>query len=739
MATDSRFVESDDDVDSPGAFVENLLTSMTWEQKLAQLQIAYRPRLEDAKELVRAGIGAVFWPRSAGATNELQRAAAEESPHGIPLLVGLDVIHGQRTTFPVPLAQAASFDPEIAETDGRISAMEAASGGVNWTFSPMIDVSRDPRWGRVVEGFGEDTFLNSVFGAAKVRGYQGESLADENSILACAKHFVAYGQAEGGRDYNTVDVSVQRLRNVYLEPFRASISAGAATVMAAFNAVSGRPAHVNEELLTKILKDEWGFQGVVVGDADGVQNLIPHGVATDIVDGLGQSFRAGLDVEMGGNVVGADGRTQLSPAEVPLERVDDAVRRVLRLKHALGLFNNPYRNEELEILAPSEGSRSAARRAAEKSIVLLKNENALLPLDSRPKRVLLVGPYAASEDHLGAWVQSFAEPAGTLADAIRNECPGWLVTVMEGSPFFESDPELLHAAVTAAAEHDVVIVAVGEPSSLTGEASSRSDLRLPGGQEALIAAIAGTGKPFIVVLFNGRPLVTSAWIDRAPSVLEAWHLGVEGPAAVARALIGAVNPGGRLPMTFPRSSGQVPIYYDHENTGRPASESANLDESDIDVGLLGPDNLGDVFTSKYKDIPLGPQFSFGHGLSYTTFSYGQLQLATNELPLGALQSGKRVLLEIPLTNAGSRTGDEVTLLFIHDRVASLAQPVRRLRAFTRSTLDPGQSKTLKFSLGWEDLGFWNNQGSYHVEAGEFYIYVGGGLEKSAHQVLRITR
>lgn len=739
MATGSKTAERDDDVESREAVVERLLASMTWEQKLAQLQIGYRPRLEEAKELVRAGIGGVFWPRSAAAANELQRAAVEETPHGIPLLIGLDVIHGQRTTFPVPLAQAASFEPGIAETDARISAMEAASGGVNWTFSPMIDVSRDPRWGRVVEGFGEDTRLNSVFGAAKIRGYQGDSLADDNSILACAKHFVAYGQAEGGRDYNTVDVSVQRLRNVYLEPFRAAVDAGAASVMAAFNTVSGRPAHVNEDLLTKILKEEWGFEGVVVGDADGVHNLMAHGVATDIADGLGQSFRAGLDVEMGGNVVDADGNTPLSPAEVPLQRVDDAVRRVLRLKHSLGLFSNPYRDEALEILAPSGQSRAAARHAAEKSIVLLKNEDALLPLDPAPKRVLLVGPYAASSDHLGAWVQSFAEPAGTLAEAIRAECPDWSVTVMEGSPFYQSDPALLDAAVAAAAEHDVVIVAAGEPSALTGEASSRSDLRLPGGQEALIAAIAGTGKPFAVILFNGRPLVTSAWIDLAPSVLEAWHLGLEGPAAVARTLTGAANPGGRLPMTFPRSSSQVPIYYDHENTGRPASISATLDEGDIDVGLMGPDNLGDVFTSKYKDLPLGPQFSFGHGLSYTTFSYGQLQLATDELPLEALHSGNKVSLKIQLTNTGNRTGDEVTLLFIHDRTASLAQPVRRLRAFTRTSLDPGQTKTLEFSLGWEDLGFWDNEGSYLVEAGEFDIYVGGGLDDTAHHVLRLTQ
>jgi beta-glucosidase len=720
------------------AFIEELLAAMTWEQKLAQLQIAFRPRLEDAKDLARGGIGAVFWPRSAEATNELQRTAREETPHGVPLLVGLDVVHGQRTTFPVPLAQAASFDPAVAETDARISAKEAASGGVNWTFSPMVDVSRDPRWGRVVEGFGEDTYVNSVFGAAKIRGYQGESLANEDSILACAKHFVAYGQAEGGRDYNTVDVSVQRLRNVYLEPFRAAVEAGAATVMAAFNTVSGRPAHANAQLLTDLLKEEWGFGGVVVGDADGVVNLVDHGVAADLSDALRQSYAAGLDVEMGGNAVSVDGVALLSPGDVSSERVDDAVRRVLRLKHSLGLFDGPYRNAAREVTAPTEETRRAAREAAEKSLVLLKNDGNVLPVGKSPRRVLLVGPYAESTDHLGAWVQSFAEPAGTLADAIREECPDWSLTVKEGSGFFSKDPALVADAVAAAQLHDVVFVAVGEPSSLTGEASSRSDLRLPGGQEELIRAIAGTGKPFAVVMFNGRPLVTGAWIDSAPAVLEAWHLGLEGPAAVARALSGQVNPGGRLPMTFPRSSSQVPIHYDHENTGRPATVPARLDEDVVDVALMGPGNTDDRYTSKYRDLPLGPQFSFGHGLSYTTFGYGQLRFKDEELALDELREGRKFRLEIPLSNTGDRSGDEVTLVFIRDRVASLAQPVRRLRAFARTSVAAGQTELLTFELGWKDLGFWDNEGRYVVEPGEFEVHIGGGLEKNAYTVVRLT-
>ncbi|VXB48495.1 Beta-glucosidase [Arthrobacter sp. 9V] len=707
--------------------IDLLVASMTWEQKLAQLQIAFRPRLEDAADLVRSGIGAVFWPRSAASTNELQRIAREETPHGIPLLVGLDVVHGQRTTFPVPLAQAASFDPATAETDARVSAHEAASGGVNWTFSPMIDVSRDPRWGRVVEGFGEDAYVNAVFGASKVRGYQGESLRDRDSILACAKHFVAYGQAEGGRDYNTVDVSMQRLRNVYLEPFKATVDAGVATVMAAFNTVSGRPAHANHLLLTSILKGEFGFNGVVVGDADGVVNLLDHGIAEDLPDALLQSFAAGLDVEMGGNVLSDDGRLRLSPGDVPLERVDDAVRRVLNLKLALGLFDDPYREADHEVTTPSPASRRATLMAAEKGLVLLKNES-VLPLGPAPKRVLLVGPYAESTDHLGAWIQSFAEPTGSLADAIGEECPEWSLTVREGTGFFGGQSGHIADAVADAADFDAVVVAVGEPSALTGEASSRSDLRLPGAQEELIRAVAATGAAVAIVMFNGRPLVTSGWIGAVPAILEAWHSGLEGPRAVARALSGAVNPGGRLPMTFPRSSSQVPIYYDHENTGRPATVSGSLDGAAVDVALMGPGNTDDHYTSKYKDLDLGPQFPFGHGLSYTSFEYGDLSLTHSRITMEDLRAGQSIEVTIDVTNTGPCKGDEVTMLFIRDLVASLAQPVRRLRGFTRSSLQPGETITLSFELGWNDLGFWDNEGLYIVEPGAFEIHVGGGLD-----------
>ncbi|MGO4146353.1 glycoside hydrolase family 3 C-terminal domain-containing protein [Paenarthrobacter sp. YAF11_1] len=470
-----------------------------------------------------------------------------------------------------------------------------------------------------------------------------------------------------------------------------------------------------------------GFNGVVVGDADGVVNLLDHGIAEDLPDALRQSFVAGLDVEMGGNVFTDDDGARLSPDDVPLVRVDDAVRRVLGLKLALGLFDDPYREAEHEVTTPSPASRQAALTTAEKGLVLLKNES-VLPLGKAPKRVLLVGPYAESTDHLGAWVQSFAEPASSLADAIREECPEWSLTVREGTGFFGGQSRQIADSVVDVAEFDAVVVAVGEPSALTGEASSRSDLRLPGAQEELIRAVAATGKPTLVVMFNGRPLVTSSWIDDAPAVLEAWHSGLEGPRAVARALCGAVNPGGRLPMTFPRSSSQVPIYYDHENTGRPATVSGSLDGAAVDVGLMGPGNTDDHYTSKYKDLELGPQFPFGHGLSYTSFEYGKLRLSAPEASLSDLQRGSTVTVEICVENSGELGGDEVTMVFIRDLVASLAQPVRRLRAFTRTNLNPGETRTLSFKLGWNDLGFWDNEGLYVVEPGAFEIHVGGGLE-----------
>jgi len=718
--------------------VEELVGSMTWDEKLAQMQVVFRPDPAELERWVRAGTGAIFWPRSAAAVNAQQRVAVEQTRLGIPLLVGLDVIHGHRTIAPTPLALAASFDPDTVQETARLAAAEAASGGVNWTFSPMVDVSRDPRWGRVVEGFGEDPYLAGVMGAAMIRGYQGGDLREPGRIAAAVKHFVGYGHAEGGRDYNTADMSEHRLRNVYLEPFRVAAAAGAASVMAAFNTIGGKPMHAHRRLLTGVLKDEWGWRGVLVGDADGVGNLVPHGVAADLLDAVQQSVRAGLDVEMGGSLTDADGRALLAPGTLPAERVDDAVRRILTLKDRLGLFDRPYVPEGEEITEAASLARAQVRAAAARSTVLLKNDGTL-PVTPRG-RILLTGPYATSADHLGAWTQSFAAPAGSVAGELISRYPRTEFTVEAGVGFYDDDPADLAAVAAAAERHDLVLVFAGEPSDLSGEAASRSDLRLPGRQEELIRTVAATGVPFAVVLVNGRPLVTAGWIEAAPAVLEAWHLGTEAPAAIVDVLTGAAEPAGRLPMSFPRSAGQVPVYYAHENTGRPATTGGTMRSEAVDIGLVGPDNVTEKYTSKYLDLELGPQFEFGHGSGYTTFRYANARLSAHGLRLDAIEAGERAIMNIDVTNTGGRDGDEVVQLYLRDLVSSVAQPVRRLVGFTRRHISAGETITVGFELGMEQLGFWDaeeNPARFVVEPGMFGLYPGGSLRATCELTFEI--
>ncbi|MFY9927995.1 MAG: glycoside hydrolase family 3 N-terminal domain-containing protein [Streptosporangiaceae bacterium] len=719
--------------------VEELLASMTWDEKLAQMQIVFRPDPAELERWVRAGTGAVFWPRGAAAVNALQRVAVEHTRLGIPLLVGLDVIHGQRTMAPIPLAMAASFDPGMVERTARLAAAEAASGGVNWAFSPMVDVSRDPRWGRVAEGFGEDPFLTAMMGAAMIRGYQGDDLSEPDRIAATAKHFVGYGHAEGGRDYNTADMSEHRLRNVYLEPFRVAAGAGVASVMAAFNTIGGTPMHAHRRLLTGVLKDEWGMGGVIVGDAGGVGNLVPHGVAADLPGAVRQSVRAGLDMEMGGSLTDHDGRALLTPEELPAGRVDDAVRRILTLKARLGLFDQPYVREDAELTEPAGEARALVRAAAARSTVLLKNDGTL-PV-TPAARVLLTGPYATSTDHLGAWAQSFAAPATSIAAELTHRYPHVNFTVEPGAGFYDDDPADLAAVTDAAARHDLVLVFAGEPSGLSGEAASRSDLRLPGRQEELIRAVAATGAPFAVVLISGRPLVTAGWIDVAPAVLQAWHLGTEAAAAIVDVLTGAAEPAGRLSMSFPRSAGQVPIYYAHENTGRPATVGGTMRPEEVDIGLAGPDNVTGKYTSKYLDLDLGPQFEFGHGGGYTTFRHANARLSAACLPLAALLAGERVTVSIDVTNTGGRDGDEVVQLYLRDLVSSVAQPVRRLVAFIRRHVRVGETVTVSFGLGAEQLGFTDTEEHpvrFTVEPGTFGLFVGGSLQTASELTFEVT-
>ncbi|MFG2729011.1 glycoside hydrolase family 3 N-terminal domain-containing protein [Streptomyces canus] len=716
------------------AEAQALLGRMTVEEKLGQLQqLSWTGetgpgggQTAQAEEAARKGLlGSVLNIYGADTTNALQRIAVEESRLGIPLLFGGDIIHGYLTTFPIPLAQASSFDPAVAERDAEVSAAEARSNGVRWTFSPMMDVTHDPRWGRIAEGNGEDPYLTAVFAAAKTRGYQGDGkdLDAIDRIAACAKHLVAYGGAEGGRDYNTVDVSEARLRNHYLPPFKAALDAGVATVMASFNTVSGVPAHGNEHVLTDILKDEWGFDGFVVSDYTGVQELIVHGFAADGADAGRLALNAGVDMEMVSTNLMDHGEELLSSGRITTRRLDDAVSRILRLKFRLGLFDHPYVDEEAAITEPTEEARAAARTTAARAMVLLKNDKAALPLRAGVGSIAVVGPFSDSKDLQGTWAGPGWEkfPSATVLDGIRAAAPKAKVTAVTGVTPEGTDTSGIRDAVAAAQAADVTVVVVGEPPWMSGEAGARSDITLPGAQEDLITAIAATDKPFVVVLVNGRPLTAGGWLDLAPAVLEAWHPGMEAGNAIADVLFGTVNPGGKLPVTFPRTVGQIPIHYNHENTGRPY----DADEK---------------YTSKYLDLPHGPQFPFGHGLSYTSFTIGDPALNTRRISAGALRKGDTVEVAVTVLNTGERPGDEVVQLYLNDPVASIVQPVRRLRGFLRVSLNAGESTTVRFPLGAEDLGFWTHHtgGEFEIETGDIDIYVGNSSLATARTTLTIA-
>ncbi|MCX5202931.1 glycoside hydrolase family 3 C-terminal domain-containing protein [Streptomyces sp. NBC_00237] len=693
----------------PEAEIRALVGRMTVAEKLGQLQqLAWTgatgpggSQTASAEQAARKGeLGSVLNIFGARHSNALQRIAVEESRLGIPLVFGLDVIHGFWTTFPIPLAQAASFDPEVARVDGEVSAKEARSNGIHWTFSPMMDVTHEPRWGRIAESCGEDPCLTSAFAAAKTRGYQGGDLAAKDRVAACAKHFVAYGGAEGGRDYNTVDVSESRLRNLYLPPFKAALDAGCATVMASFNTLSGIPAHANSHTLTEILKEDWEFDGVVVSDWNGVGELLPHGFAADGADAGRIALTAGVDMEMVSTHLADHGAELLASGRIKEDRLDDAVARVLRLKYALGLFAQPYVEEAEAVPGPTPQTRKAAREVAARSMVLLKNEGEVLPIGPG-KAVAVVGPFADSRDMQGTW----AGPGGEKFPP---------VTVLHGMRDGAGRGARVTYGVGATKAADVVVVVVGEGAKLSGEAASRSDLGLPGDQEELIEAVAATGIPFVVVLLNGRPLTVGNWVESASAVLEAWHPGIEGGHAIADVLYGKVNPGGKLPASFPRNVGQVPVHYNHENTGRP----------------YDPKSPGNTYVTGYSDVERTPQFPFGYGLSYTTFEIGTPKASVARIGAGELRRGETFEVEVSVRNVGEVAGDEVVQLYVHDPVASLVQPVRRLRGFERVALGVGEAKVVRFVLGAEDLGFWTNavDGRFVVEAGRVDLYVGSSSD-----------
>jgi beta-glucosidase len=700
--------------------IDELLLRMTLQEKLGQLQQldsvpeVWRIRDEHRDLVSRGLVGSFLNIRGTKFINEAQRLALETSRLKIPLLFGFDVIHGYRTIFPIPLGEASSWDPATVEKAARIAAAEAAATGLKWTFAPMVDIARDARWGRISEGAGEDPYLSSVMARSHVRGFQGDDPGAEDRLLACAKHWVAYGAAEGGREYNSVDLSEHTLRTIYFPPFRAALEAGAGTFMSSFNTINGVPATANPFTLTQVLRREWHFDGFVVSDYESVLEMLTHGTSASEADAAQKAIVSGIDMEMVSRLFITHLPRLVEEKSVSQARIDEAVRRVLKTKFRLGLFEHPYADTDREarMLGAIEHT-SAAREITGRCLVLLKNDPQVLPLKTQLRSLAVLGPLADDRDApLSHWrADGRIEDVVTLLAGLRAKASGHPDLRIDHAKGCEIDGGTTNGfaeAVRLARQADVAIVAVGESSAMSGEAGSRSSLELPGHQTELVKAIVATGTPTVVVLYSGRPL-TIAWIaDHVPAILEVWLPGTQGGNAIADVLFGDVNPGAKLPVTFPRTVGQVPIYYNHLSTGRPPSAENR-------------------YTSKYLDIPPDPLFPFGHGLSYTRFQLSNLRLSASTIPPDG-----RLVATLDVQNTGQRSGDEVVQIYIRDLVASVARPVRELAGFQRVTLAPGQTQTIRFELGPERLGFYNRQLQFVVEPGEFQVFAGtsskGGLE-----------
>lgn len=720
--------------------IDALLAQMSLEEKLGQLQQLdghadgkFRP---EHLELVRKGLlGSTLNVRGAKQTNELQRVAMEQSRLKIPVIFGFDVIHGYRTIFPVPLGEAASWDPAAVERAAAVAAAESRASGVHWTFAPMVDIARDARWGRIVEGSGEDPYLGSVMARARVRGFQGTDYSKPDKVVACAKHWVAYGAAEAGRDYNTTDMSERTLREIYFPPFKAAVDAGVGTLMTSFNDLNGVPATGNRFTLTEVLRGEWKFDGFVVSDYTAVMELMNHRLAATEAEAAQHALNAGTDMEMVSQFYSKHGSELLRAGKVTQQTIDEAVRRILRIKFRLGLFERPYADEARErAVVLNAANVAAAREIAARSLVLLKNERGTLPLNKGVRSIAVIGPLADDpKAMLGSWAgDGRASDTVTLLAGIREKAPGAKILYAKGvaidvpgatgnfdarpsesagatnaeaarNATTPTRPNSIQEAVNAARDADVSILAVGETAEMSGEAASRTSLDLPGRQMELIQAIHALGKPYVIVLMNGRPLTINWLADNSPAILETWFAGTQAGAAIADVLFGDINPGGKLPVTFPRTLGQVPIYYNHKTTGRPPTDQK--------------------YTSKYLDVPVTPLYPFGYGLSYTQFKIGPPQLSTTRIgPNGQLT------VNMEVENTGQRTGDEVVQLYIRDEASSVTRPVKELKGFQRITLRPGEKQRVQFALTPEHLGFYNREMRFVVEPGEFKVMVGPNSE-----------
>ncbi|SMO51247.1 beta-glucosidase BglX [Gracilimonas mengyeensis] len=693
---------------------DSVLAMMTLEEKIGQMtlftsdmdQTGAFLRSEYKSDIKKGRVGAIFNAYGAEYTRELQRMAVEESRLGIPLLFGYDVVHGHRTIFPVPLAEASSWDIDMMQKTAEVAAREAAAEGLHWTFAPMVDISRDPRWGRIVEGAGEDTYLGSKIAAAKVRGFQGDDLSELETVAATVKHFVGYGAAKAGRDYHSVDMSDRELREVYLPPFKAAIDAGAVSVMTAFNDLNGIPATANEYLFKDILRDEWGFDGFVVTDYTAIMELLHHRVAKDAAHASELALDAGVDMSM------QDGFYQETLADLVEQdriseaQIDEAVANILRVKFQLGLFDDPYRysseeRQKAEIMKPE--NIETAREMARSAMVLLKNDNQTLPISKSVETVAVIGPMGDNQrDMIGSWSAAgdWAKSV-SLLEGLKNNMPEVDFIHAKGADIEGDSREGFAEAIAAARQADFVILALGEAYWMSGEAASRTDISLPGVQEELAQEIHKIGKPTAAVLMNGRPL-TINWLDEnIPAILETWYLGTTAGDAIADVLFGDYNPSGKLPVTFPRSVGQIPIHYDMKSTGRP----------------FDADNK---YTSKYLDSPNEPLYVFGHGLSYTTFDYSPVSLSSRNM-----KTSDSLQVEVTVTNTGEYAGEEVVQLYIQDKVASVARPVQELKGFKKIKLEPGASEKVEFTITNDDLSFYRKGMNYGSEPGEFVVFVGG--------------
>lgn len=715
-----------------------LLNQMTVSEKIGQMN-QVNASDSDITDQLRAAIGAgrvgsVLNQVDVDTVNELQRIAVQESRLGIPLLVGRDVIHGFKTVMPIPLGQAATWNPDIVREGAKVAAREAATAGINWALAPMIDISRDARWGRIAESPGEDPYLASVLAAAMVEGYQGEDLIDIGTIAACAKHFAGYGASESGRDYSTTNIPENELRNVYLRPFKAAVDAGVVTLMASFSDLDGVPATANEFLMRQVLRDEWGFRGFVVSDWDSVRQLAIHGLTENDKESVFQAVTAGVDMEMAGESYAHNLEELIEDGRIDIEMIDAMVANILSVKFRLGLFENPFTDPAALPEIANEEALEIARKAALQSAVLLKNDDGVLPLSAEAlNSIAIIGPLAdAPYEQLGTWIfdgdsELSVTPLRSIRDMLGEDIEIRYARAMANS---RSRPTgSFGEAVEIAADSDAAILFLGEESILSGEAHSRADIDLPGAQAELVRQIRKTGKPVIAVIMAGRPLTLTNIVDEVDAILFAWHPGTMGGPAIADLLFGIESPSGKLPVTFPRMVGQIPIYYNHKNTGKPPSPDTVVLIDDIDARAP---QLSTGMTAFHLDAGYTPLFAFGHGLSYAEFDYRNIRTSSREIGMG-----DTVTISAELTNNGSVAADEVVQLYIRDLVGNVTRPVKELKGFKRVRLEPGQQVTVDFELHTNDLAFFGRNMQLMTEAGEFHAWIGGSSETDLRTEFRI--